>query len=246
MMGESLQNVAKDMDTVSYRIPLGVTAGICPFNFPAMVPLWMFPMAVIAGNTSVIKPSEMDPGATMLLMEMLNEAGAPPGLVNVIHGTHDAVNFICDSPDIRAISFVGGNTAGKHVYTRGAQNGKRVQSNLGAKNHAIVMPDAEKSNTIEQLVGAGFGAAGQRCMALSVAILVGEAKEWIPDLVARAQKLKVSAGVEPGAELGPVISKAAKQRILHLIESGVKEVRITGYSHFTSGLHQNLSPVLPV
>ncbi|KRT86151.1 hypothetical protein AMK59_662 [Oryctes borbonicus] len=222
LQGESLSNIAKDMDVVSYKLPLGVTAGICPFNFPAMIPLWMFPMALIAGNSMLIKPSEKDPGATMLIMELLNEVGCPPGLVNVIHGSQDAVNFICDNKDIKAISFVGSDRAGKHIYQRGCDNGKRVQSNLGAKNHAIVLPDANKEATIDQLAGAAFGAAGQRCMALSVAIMVGEAKNWIPDLVARARLLKVSAGHEPGADLGPVISKEARKRVETLIESGIK------------------------
>lgn len=223
MQGETMPGVAKDMDTLSYRLPLGVTAGIAPFNFPAMIPLWMFPMALIAGNTSIIKPSEKDPGATMMLMELLNEAGCPPGVVNVIHGSHDAVNFICDHPDIRAISFVGSDKAGKHIYRRGCANGKRVQSNMGAKNHAVILPDADKTATIEQLAGAAFGAAGQRCMALSVAILVGEAQKWIPDLVERAKKLKVNAGHEPGTDLGPVISPEAKDRIHRLVESGIKQ-----------------------
>ncbi|XP_065159870.1 probable methylmalonate-semialdehyde/malonate-semialdehyde dehydrogenase [acylating], mitochondrial [Atheta coriaria] len=223
LQGESLQNIAKDMDIVSYKLPLGVTAGICPFNFPAMIPLWMFPMALIAGNTMVVKPSERDPGATMMIMELLQEVGAPPGVVNVIHGTHDSVNFICDNKDIKAISFVGSDRAGKYIYERGAANGKRVQSNLGAKNHAVILPDANKEATIEQLVGAGFGAAGQRCMALSVAILVGEAKNWLPDLIARASQLKVNAGHEPGTDVGPVITPQAKERIHQLIEAGIKQ-----------------------
>jgi malonate-semialdehyde dehydrogenase (acetylating)/methylmalonate-semialdehyde dehydrogenase len=223
LQGESLQNISKDMDIVSYKVPIGVTAGICPFNFPAMIPLWMFPLALIAGNTMVVKPSERDPGATMLLMELLNEVGCPAGVVNVIHGTHDSVNFICDNKDIKAISFVGSDRAGKYIYERGAASGKRVQSNMGAKNHAVVLPDADKSPTIDQLIGAAFGAAGQRCMALSVAILVGESRDWIPEIVERAKKLKVSAGHEPGTDLGPVISPQAKERILSLIESGIKQ-----------------------
>jgi len=222
-LGEALPSIAKDMDTISMRVPLGVCAGITPFNFPAMIPLWMFPLAIVTGNTFIIKPSERDPGATMMLMEMLKECGCPDGVVNVIHGQHDAVNFICDHPAIRAISFVGSDTAGKYIYERGSKNGKRVQSNMGAKNHGVIMPDANKENTLNQLVGAAFGAAGQRCMALSTAVFVGEARNWIPDLVARAQKLKVNAGKEPGADLGPVISPAAKKRILDLIQSGVKE-----------------------
>lgn len=213
------------MDIVSYKVPIGVTAGICPFNFPAMIPLWMFPLALITGNTMLVKPSERDPGATMLLMELLNEIGCPPGVVNVIHGTHDSVNFICDNPAIKAISFVGSDRAGKYIYARGGANGKRVQSNMGAKNHAVVLPDANRDATIDQLCGAAFGAAGQRCMALSVAILVGDAQKWIPDIVTRAQKLQVNAGHEPGTDVGPVISPQAKQRILKLVESGIKQVR---------------------
>ncbi|XP_067682553.1 probable methylmalonate-semialdehyde/malonate-semialdehyde dehydrogenase [acylating], mitochondrial [Haliotis asinina] len=222
-LGETLQGIAKDMDTMTYRLPLGVCAGITPFNFPAMIPLWMFPMAAVCGNTSIIKPSERDPGATMMLVELAKEAGMPPGVINVIHGRHDSVNFICDHPDIKAISFVGSDQAGQYIYERGSKNGKRVQSNMGAKNHGVVMPDANKDSTLTQLVGAAFGAAGQRCMALSTAVFVGEAREWIPELVERAKKLKVNAGHEPGADLGPLISPEAKKRVIDLVESGVKE-----------------------
>lgn len=222
-MGETVANVARDMDTYSLVLPLGVTAGIAPFNFPAMIPLWMFPVAITCGNTMLMKPSERVPGVTMRLMELLNEAGCPPGVVNVIHGQHEAVNFICDAPEIKAVSFVGSDQAGKYIYERASKNGKRVQSNMGAKNHGIVMADANKENTLNQLAGAAFGAAGQRCMALSTSIFVGEAQKWIPDLVERARKLKVDAGDQPGTDLGPVISAQAKERIHSLIESGVKE-----------------------
>lgn len=240
-LGETMPGISKDMDTLSFRIPLGVCAGITPFNFPAMIPLWMFPTAAVCGNTSIIKPSERDPGACMLLVELLKEAGLPDGVVNVIHGEHEAVNFICDNPDIRAISFVGSDVAGKHIYERGSRNGKRVQCNMGAKNHGVVMPDANKENMLNQLVGAAFGAAGQRCMALSTAVLVGDAKDWLPELVERSSKLRVNAGHEPNADLGPVISPKAKQRILELVESGIKEgascpldgrsVRVPGYEN---------------
>ncbi|XP_075976866.1 putative methylmalonate-semialdehyde/malonate-semialdehyde dehydrogenase [acylating], mitochondrial [Anticarsia gemmatalis] len=222
-LGDSIQNIAKDMDTHSYKVPLGVVGGVAAFNFPVMIPLWMFPPAIATGNTCIIKPSEQDPGATLLTLDLLAEAGAPPGLVNVVHGTHDPVNFICDHPDIKAVSFVGGDGAGKHIYSRASANGKRVQSNMGAKNHGVIMPDANKEHTLNQLAGAAFGAAGQRCMALSTAVFVGEAKEWIPDLVARAQALKVNAGHVPATDVGPVISVNAKNRILRLVESGVKE-----------------------
>ncbi|XP_030022562.2 probable methylmalonate-semialdehyde dehydrogenase [acylating], mitochondrial [Manduca sexta] len=222
-LGDSIQNIAKDMDTHSYKVPLGVVGGVAAFNFPVMIPLWMFPPALVTGNTCIIKPSEQDPGATLMMMELLQEAGAPPGVVNIIHGTHDAVNFICDEPAIKAVSFVGGDGAGTHIYQRASAAGKRVQSNMGAKNHGVIMPDANKEHTLNQLAGAAFGAAGQRCMALSTAVFVGEAKEWIPDLVNRAQGLKVNAGHVPGTDVGPVISVKAKERILRLVESGVKE-----------------------
>uniref|UniRef100_T1IIJ5 Probable methylmalonate-semialdehyde/malonate-semialdehyde dehydrogenase [acylating], mitochondrial n=1 Tax=Strigamia maritima TaxID=126957 RepID=T1IIJ5_STRMM len=238
-LGESMPSIAKDMDTVSYRVPLGVVAGITPFNFPAMIPLWMFPMAIVCGNTCVMKPSERDPGACMMLVELLQQAGCPDGVVNVIHGQEDAVNFICDHPEIKAISFVGSDRIGKHIYDRGSKNGKRVQSNMGAKNHGVIMPDANKEHTLNQLVGAAFGAAGQRCMALSTAVFVGDAQKWVPDLIDRAKKLKVNAGHLAGADLGPVISPESKERILSLIQSGVDEgakcdldgrdVKVTGF-----------------
>jgi len=223
MLGETLTGVSKDMDLTSFRTPLGVCAGIAPFNFPAMIPLWMFPMATICGNTYIMKPSERDPTACMALVELLKEAGMPDGVVNVIHGQHDTVNFICDHPDIRAISFVGGDAAGRHIYQRGSANGKRVQCNMGAKNHGVIMPDANKEYTINQLVGAAFGAAGQRCMALSTAVMVGQAKDWMEEVADKATKLKISAGYEPGADLGPVISPEAKDRICSLIETAVEE-----------------------
>lgn len=222
-LGETMPNIAKDMDTLSFRTPLGVCAGITPFNFPAMIPLWMFPVALVCGNTYVVKPSERDPGACMMLVDMLREAGAPDGVVNVIHGAHEAVNFICDHPDIKAISFVGSDQAGQYIYERGSRHGKRVQANMGAKNHGVIMPDANKENTLNQLVGAAFGAAGQRCMALSTALFVGESANWIPDLVERAKKLKVNAGHIADADLGPVISPEAKNRINRLVQSGIDE-----------------------
>jgi len=222
-MGETLENVSRNVDTYSYRQPLGVCGGITPFNFPAMIPLWMFPLATVCGNTYVLKPSERDPGASMILMRLAKEAGFPDGVVNVIHGARDAVNFVCDAPEIKAISFVGGDAAGRHIHDRGTKNGKRVQSNMAAKNHATIMPDADKQRTIDALVGAAFGAAGQRCMALSAAVFVGEAKNWIPEIAEKAAKLKVTEGTQPGADLGPMISAQAKERAINLIQSGVDE-----------------------
>ncbi|KAK0163423.1 hypothetical protein PV327_007107 [Microctonus hyperodae] len=222
-MGESTPNVATDMDIISYKIPLGVTASICPFNFPAMIPLWSFPISVACGNTTILKPSERVPGASMILAELFSKAGAPPGLLNIIHGQHAAVDFICEHPDIKAVSFVGSDQAGKYIYKQSSAHGKRVQCNMAAKNHCVVMPDANKNKTISQIAGAAFGAAGQRCMALSVAVFVGKSKEWISELVNAAKRLKVNAGHVPDADLGPVISPQSKERICGLVESGVKE-----------------------
>ncbi|WKV84627.1 CoA-acylating methylmalonate-semialdehyde dehydrogenase [Pseudomonas sp. B24_DOA] len=222
-MGEFAENVAGGVDTYTLRQPIGVCAGITPFNFPAMIPLWMFPMAIACGNTFVLKPSEQDPLSTMLLVELAIEAGVPAGVLNVVHGGKDVVDGLCTHKDIKAVSFVGSTAVGTHVYDLAGKHGKRVQSMMGAKNHAVVLPDANREQALNALVGAGFGAAGQRCMATSVVVLVGAAKQWLPDLKALAQKLRVNAGSEPGTDVGPVISKKAKARILELIESGIKE-----------------------
>lgn len=222
-LGELANNVANGVDTYTLLQPLGVCAGITPFNFPAMIPLWMFPMAIATGNTFVLKPSEQDPLVTMRLCELALEAGIPPGVLNVVHGGEDVVNAICDHPDIKAISFVGSTKVGTHVYNRASLNGKRVQCMMGAKNHAIVLPDANKEQTLNALAGAAFGAAGQRCMAVSVAVLVGEAQNWIPELVEKAKTLKVSAGTEPGTDVGPLVSCAALSRVEGLIERGIAE-----------------------
>ncbi|KAF7559202.1 hypothetical protein G7046_g4963 [Stylonectria norvegica] len=221
MKGEILE-VAKDMETRTYREPLGVVAAICPFNFPAMIPLWCLPIATITGNTIVIKPSERDPGATMVLVELAEKAGFPKGVINVVHGAHDTVNFLLDAPEVKAISFVGSNKAGEYIFSRGSANGKRVQANLGAKNHALVMPDADKDYAINSIISAAFGAAGQRCMALSVLLFVGETKEWLPELVERAKALQVDGGFESGADLGPVVTPQSKSRVEALILSAEK------------------------
>jgi malonate-semialdehyde dehydrogenase (acetylating)/methylmalonate-semialdehyde dehydrogenase len=171
----------------------------------------------------VMKPSEQDPGACLMLVELAKEAGVPDGCVNVIHGTKDAVNFICEHPDIKAISFVGSDIAGKYIYEQGSRHGKRVQSNMGAKNHGVVLPDANKKQTLDQLAAAAFGAAGQRCMALSTAVFVGEARNWVPELVERAKQLRLGPGWEPKVDIGPVISAKAKSRIVELIQSAKAE-----------------------
>jgi malonate-semialdehyde dehydrogenase (acetylating)/methylmalonate-semialdehyde dehydrogenase len=221
-LGEFAENVAGGVDTYSLRQPVGVCAGITPFNFPAMIPLWMFPMAIVCGNTFVLKPSEQDPMTPMLLAELALQAGVPPGVLNVIHGGKHAVDAICTHPDIVAVSFVGSTHVGTHVYNLASQHGKRVQCMMGAKNHAVVMPDANKEQSINALVGSTFGAAGQRCMATAVTVLVGDAQQWIPDFVAKAKSLKVNAGVEKGTDVGPVVSRSAKNRVLGLVEEGIK------------------------
>ncbi|MDB6161797.1 MAG: mmsA [Gammaproteobacteria bacterium] len=222
-LGEMAPNVATGVDTYTLLQPLGVCTGITPFNFPAMIPLWMFPMAIATGNTFVLKPSEQDPLVTNRLVELALDAGIPAGVLNVVHGSEEVVNALCDHPDIQAVSFVGSTKVGTHVYRRATQAGKRAQCMMGAKNHAVVLPDANKEQTLNNLIGAAFGAAGQRCMAASTAVLVGEANRWIPDLVRKAKALRVNAGTEAGTDLGPVISPAARERINQLIESGKRE-----------------------
>ena len=222
-MGEYTEGVARGVDTYTLQQPLGVCAGITPFNFPAMIPLWMFPMAIVCGNTFVLKPSEQDPLSTMMLVELAVQAGVPAGVLNVVHGGKDVVDRLCTNPLIKAISFVGSTAVGTHVYNLAGQHGKRVQSMMGAKNHVVVMPDANKEQTLNALVGAAFGAAGQRCMALSVAVMVGETKNWVAELVEKTKTLKVNAGHEPNTDIGPVISPRAKARVLDLINSGVEE-----------------------
>lgn len=223
LMGETLPGVADSVDTHSYRVPLGVCAGICPFNFPAMIPMWMFPPACTAGNTMLLKPSERVPLSAVRIAELAVDCGLPPGVLNVVHGGHDTVNFMCDNEHIRAVSFVGGNAAGEHIYLRAGKNGKRAQCNMGAKNHAVILPDADPESVVNQLAGSSVGAAGQRCMALSVAIFVGESKAWIPKIAEKAAVMKVGPGTQAGVDVGPVISAQAKQRITNLIQSGVDE-----------------------
>ena len=222
-MGEYANNVAGGVDTYSILQPLGVCAGITPFNFPAMIPLWMFPMAIATGNTFVLKPSEQDPMSTMRLVELALEAGIPKGVLNVVHGGPDVVNGICDHKDIKAVSFVGSTAVGTHVYQRASLAGKRVQCMMGAKNHAIVLPDCNKEQTLNAIAGASFGAAGQRCMALPVVILVGEARAWVDDLAERARNLKVGNGAAPGVDVGPLVNRNARARVDNLIASGVAQ-----------------------
>ena len=226
LLGDTMESVSKNMDTYSYRVPLGVCAGIMPFNFPAMIPLWMFPVALVCGNTYIMKPSEAVPSAALRLVELAEEAGVPSGALNVVHGQHDTVNFLLDHPGIKAISFVGSDQGGKHIYSRGCESGKRVQSNMAAKNHAVILPDANRAATVAALTGAAFGAAGQRCMALSVAVFVGESKEWINDIVEQASKLRVGPGFEPDTDIGPMISQQARDRAVRIINGAASEAKI--------------------
>jgi malonate-semialdehyde dehydrogenase (acetylating)/methylmalonate-semialdehyde dehydrogenase len=223
--GEYSRNVGPEIDSWSDRQPLGVVAGITPFNFPAMVPMWMYPVAIACGNTFVLKPSERDPSPSMLIWELFQEAGFPPGVLNVVHGDREAVDTILDHPDIKAVSFVGSTPVAEHVYRRGSASGKRVQALGGAKNHMIVMPDADMDQAADALMGAGFGSAGERCMAISVAVPVGEktADRLVASLAPRVHALKVGPATDPESEMGPVITAEAKKRISDLIAEGVKE-----------------------
>jgi len=225
LKGEYSRNIGPDIDSWSDRQPLGVVAGITPFNFPAMVPMWMFPVAVACGNTFVLKPSERDPSAPMLIWELFQEAGFPAGVFNVVHGDKTAVDALLDHPDVKAVSFVGSTPIAEYVYTRGAAAGKRVQALGGAKNHMIVMPDADMDKAVDALMGAGYGSAGERCMAISVAVPVGKktADRLVEALAPRVRALKVAPATDPDSEMGPVVTGEAKRRITDLIGLGVKE-----------------------
>jgi malonate-semialdehyde dehydrogenase (acetylating)/methylmalonate-semialdehyde dehydrogenase len=225
LKGEYSRNVGPEIDSWSDRQPLGVVAGITPFNFPAMVPMWMYPVAIACGNTFVLKPSERDPSAHMLIWDLFQEAGFPAGVFNIIHGDREAVDAILDHPDIKAVSFVGSTPIAEYVYTRGSASGKRVQALGGAKNHMIVMPDADLDQAVDALMGAGFGSAGERCMAIAVAVPVGEktADRLVEALAPKIRVMKVGPATDPESEMGPVITAEAKQRIADLIGQGIKE-----------------------
>ena len=222
-MGEYTEGVARGVDTYTLQQPLGVCAGITPFNFPAMIPLWMFPMAIVCGNTFVLKPSEQDPLSTMMLVELAIEAGIPAGVLNVVHGGKEVVDALCTHQDIKAISFVGSVNVGQYIYKTGTDNLKRVQAFAGAKNHMVIMPDANKQQVVNALVGASVGAAGQRCMAISVAVFVGSAAEWIPEVAEAISKVAPGHYSNGKAAYGPQISPQAKARVISLIEQGKKE-----------------------
>ncbi len=225
LKGEFSRNVGPSIDTYSDRQPLGVVAGITPFNFPAMVPMWMYPLAIACGNTFVLKPSERDPSAPMLAWKLLMEAGLPEGVLNIVHGDKEAVDAILDHPDIKAVSFVGSTAIAEYVYRRGTQAGKRVQALGGAKNHMVILPDADMDQAADALMGAGYGSAGERCMAISVAVPVGEktADALVARLKPRVQALKIGPATDKDAQMGPIVSKAQRDKIVGYIESGVEQ-----------------------
>ena len=224
LKGEYTENAGTGVDAYSIRQPVGVCAGITPFNFPAMVPMWMFPVAIACGNTFVLKPSERVPSTSLRLAELFKEAGLPDGVFNVVHGDREAVDALLVHPDVRAISFVGSTPVARHIYETGTRHGKRVQALGGAKNHAIVMPDADLPFAIEAIIGAGYGSAGERCMAISVVVAVGDVADKLVDgLAARARKVTTGPGDGTDVEMGPVITAAARDRIKGLIDKGATE-----------------------
>jgi malonate-semialdehyde dehydrogenase (acetylating)/methylmalonate-semialdehyde dehydrogenase len=222
-LGEFSLNAASGVDVYTLIQPLGVVAGLTAFNFPVMLPCFMFPIAVSTGNTFVLKPSEQDPSSALAVAELAQEAGLPPGVLNVVHGGADVATAICDHPDIKAVSFIGSTTVGRKVYERASLAGKRCQAMMGAKNHCVILGDAVKDGALNALAGAAFGAAGQRCMATPVAVFVGEARAWIPEFVEKARALRVGPGTDKAADLGPLVSKAARERVERLIQSGVDQ-----------------------
>lgn len=242
LKGDFTDQVSNGLDNWTLRQPLGVVAGVTPFNFPAMVPCWMFPVAIAAGNCFILKPSERDPSASLFLAELLKEAGLPDGVFNVVQGDKLAVDTLLEHPDVAAISFVGSTPIARYIYERGAHFGKRVQALGGAKNHLVVMPDADLDQAVDALIGAGYGSAGERCMAISVAVLVGDAADKIvPRLAERARALKIGNGMQPGTEMGPIITREALERIENYIQIGVDEgakLVVDGRGHKVDG-HEN-------
>ncbi|MQR01929.1 CoA-acylating methylmalonate-semialdehyde dehydrogenase [Glaciimonas soli] len=239
LKGEFTDQIARGIDAWSMRQPLGVVAGITPFNFPVMVPMWMFPIALACGNTFILKPSERDPSTSLMQAAMLKQAGLPDGVFNVIQGDKTTVDALIDHPDVQAISFVGSTPIAESIYQRGCAKGKRVQALGGAKNHMVVMPDADMQMAIDALIGAAYGSAGERCMAISVAVAVGDAGDkLVAALAERTRTLKINDGMAKDAEMGPVVSQAAKQRIERLIGQGVEEgatLVVDGRGHKVAG-----------
>src|SRR5579872_1096549 len=225
LKGEFTDSAGPGIDTYSMRQPLGVVAGITPFNFPAMIPMWKLGPAIASGNAFILKPSERDPGVPLRLAELFVEAGGPPGIFNVVNGDKEAVDAILDDPDIKAVGFVGSTPIAEYIYTRGCASGKRVQCFGGAKNHMVVMPDADMDQTVDALIGAGYGSAGERCMAISVAVPVGKgtAEELVKRLIPRVESLKIGPSTDASADYGPLVTKAALDRVRNYVEVGIKE-----------------------
>jgi len=225
LKGEHTRNISAGMDSWSLFQPLGVVAGITPFNFPVMVPMWMYPMAIACGNTFVLKPSEKDPGPSLFIAELLREAGLPDGVFNVVNGDRETVDALIADPRVQALSFVGSTPVAEHIYAAGTKAGKRVQALGGAKNHAVILPDADLDQAVAALTGAAYGSAGERCMAISAAVCVGEAlaEEVVGRLAERARNLKVAPGTEPGAEMGPLITREHLERVKAYVAQGIEE-----------------------
>ncbi len=261
LKGDYSDSVAGGVDSYNIRQPVGVCAGITPFNFPAMVPMWMFPVALACGNTFILKPSERDPSCGLKLAELLIEAGLPKGCLNVVNGDKVAVDALLSDPDVTAISFVGSTPIGAYIYETGCKHGKRVQALCGAKNHMIVMPDADMDQVSDAVIGAAYGSAGERCMAISVAVTVGEetGDEFVKRVAPRVRDLKVGPYTDPTSEMGPVVTREAQQRILGSIESGIaagaelvvdgREVNLQGYENgfFVGGcLFDRVTPEMDI
>ena len=224
LKGSYSDQVSTGVDVYSFREPLGVVAGITPFNFPAMVPMWMYPVAIACGNTFVLKPSERDPGVSVLIAELWQQAGLPDGVFNVVNGDVEAVDALLDAPEVAAVSFVGSTPIARYIHQRASENGKRVQALGGAKNHAVVLPDADPDFAADHLVASAFGSAGERCMAISAAVAVGrQADALLETVAAKARAVRVGPGRQPDSEMGPVITAAARERIVELIGTGERQ-----------------------
>nr|WP_288453555.1 CoA-acylating methylmalonate-semialdehyde dehydrogenase [uncultured Pseudomonas sp.] len=223
LKGEYTRNVGPNIDAWSDFQPVGVVAGITPFNFPAMVPLWMYPLAIVCGNCFILKPSERDPSSTLYIAQLLHEAGLPNGVLNVVHGDKTAVDALIQAPEVKALSFVGSTPIAEYIYAEGSKHGKRVQALGGAKNHAVLMPDADLDNAVSALMGAAYGSCGERCMAISVAVCVGDqiADALVERIVPQIKALKIGAGTQCGLDMGPLVTAAAKDKVTGYIDAGV-------------------------
>ena len=223
LKGEYNRNVGPNIDAWSDFQPVGVVAGITPFNFPAMVPLWMYPLAIVCGNCFILKPSERDPSSTLFIAELLNQAGLPKGVLNVVHGDKEAVDALIEAPEVKALSFVGSTPIAEYIYSEGTKRGKRVQALGGAKNHAVLMPDADLDNAVSALMGAAYGSCGERCMAISVAVCVGDqiADALVEKIVPQIKALKIGAGTSCGLDMGPLVTAAARDKVAGYIDAGV-------------------------